>query len=366
MEYVAYNRSTLSELIRSERFSRFRAAPISRHRAESQLRNPRARDEDAMLIVAFENGEPAGYLGVLPDDAYSGETCFHIGWMSCLWVAGEHQGKRIAGTLLGIAREAWGERLCATRMVPWLEPVYQRMGIFHPTVRKAGLRAYLRFPLADILPPRRPVFKSIRPLLRATDSAANLLHDAWVKLKLRGRNDDSRVTWNFTDVIDAETERLILKHNNAELTRRGPEELRWILGNPWILEGDPRDEESSRYYFTSRRKRFLMRGLSIRDESGSQTAFAVIQARDSALAVPYLYCEAGSRPFMAQSLFSIMMKLRLDSVTTFDSSLAAAITALRAPFIHLRKTSRPWMLPKSIPLAEEPVLQDGDGDSAFT
>jgi GNAT superfamily N-acetyltransferase len=364
MEYVAYNRSALSEFIRSQRFSLFRDVPISRHRAESQLRNPRARDEDALLIVAFEDGEPAGYLGVLPDEAYQGDTSFHIGWMSCLWVAGEHQGKKIAGTLLGIARETWRERLCATRMVPWLEPVYQRMGIFHPTVRKSGLRAYLRFPLADILPPRRPSFKSLRPLLRATDSAANLFHDAWVKL--RSRNDDSGVSWNFTDVIDAETEQLILKHNTGELTRRGPDELRWILGDPWILEGDPHDEESSRYFFTSRRKRFFMRGLSIKDESNAQTAFAVIQVRDSALAVPYLYCGTGSRTPMAEALFRIMLKLRLDSVTTFDPSLAAAISSMRAPFIHLRKTSRPWLLPRSIPLAGEPVLQDGDGDSAFT
>jgi hypothetical protein len=60
------NRKKLEEFISSGDYKKYDFLPITKHRAISHLRNPKANDEDILLILAFHNDQLAGYLGVFP------------------------------------------------------------------------------------------------------------------------------------------------------------------------------------------------------------------------------------------------------------------------------------------------------------
>lgn len=67
MEIKSYNKQQLKEFIESDAFNRLSVIPISKHRAISQINNPRASTEDILLVVQFDKDNVVGYLGVLPD-----------------------------------------------------------------------------------------------------------------------------------------------------------------------------------------------------------------------------------------------------------------------------------------------------------
>ena len=74
METKTFNKAELQEFINSPSFNELINIPISRRRAISQIHNPRAEDEDILLVAAFDGNKTVGYLGILPDFVIQGNT----------------------------------------------------------------------------------------------------------------------------------------------------------------------------------------------------------------------------------------------------------------------------------------------------
>lgn len=92
IEFEFLNKQLLSQYISSNDFGSQQTLPISKHRALSQINNPRAEENDVLLILAKEEGQVLGYTGVLPDMLFDS---IKFGWLSCLWVSEEARGKNI-------------------------------------------------------------------------------------------------------------------------------------------------------------------------------------------------------------------------------------------------------------------------------
>ena len=86
IEIRLLNKQLLSEFINSREYQKLKHLPISKHRAISHIKNPRANDTDILLLLAFQNKQLVGYLGVLPEQIINNNKVEKWGWLSCLWI----------------------------------------------------------------------------------------------------------------------------------------------------------------------------------------------------------------------------------------------------------------------------------------
>ena len=103
MKIRKLNRRGLKEFIESDEFEKMPHIPISRHRAYSQINNPRLKENDILLLISYHDGEMSGYLGALPDDILINNLNEHCAWMSCIWINPKMRGRNIAYTLVSEA-----------------------------------------------------------------------------------------------------------------------------------------------------------------------------------------------------------------------------------------------------------------------
>ena len=67
MEIKTFTVNDLKAALVSEEFWQAPTLPITKHRALSYCRNPRADADDPVLLVAYRDDQVIGYLGILPD-----------------------------------------------------------------------------------------------------------------------------------------------------------------------------------------------------------------------------------------------------------------------------------------------------------
>lgn len=178
------NKQQLYNFIHSDEYRQMPVLPISHHRAISHIHNPRATDKDVLLIIAYEDNEMLGYLGVLPDDiTVEKQALFHVGWLSCIWVSPLARGKGIAKKMVLAAYESYQQHILITNFTSEAAALYEKLGVFADLPPMAGVRYYRRMCLSKILPARFPKMKKIRKLLNTTDDAFNICWQPFVAKK---------------------------------------------------------------------------------------------------------------------------------------------------------------------------------------
>src|SRR5713226_4191130 len=87
VEILAYNKADLKRLLADERFWMQPKLPITRSRIISHVANPRADDDDKLLITASSKGQLVAYLCILPDLVMvDRESRVKFGWLTAWWV----------------------------------------------------------------------------------------------------------------------------------------------------------------------------------------------------------------------------------------------------------------------------------------
>jgi GNAT superfamily N-acetyltransferase len=352
--------------IESDDFLSSPVIAISKHRAISHLQNPRARETDILLLMAYEGHQMVGYLGVLPDDIKTdeGET-IHFGWMSCLWIDPDHRGKKIAQKLIEACFQSWDNKILLTEYTEAAGALYQKMGIFSFFHRSEGLRWYVHSDLQTILPPKKPIFKTLAPLLKLIDGFFNII--------IQGRHlitSKKLVGYQITVVsaIDKETKEFVQKQLERERFARTAHELNWILTYPWIIQSDLPAEELQKYHFTSFEKVFDCKGIEIRSDDHELVAFLIFTNRNGHLRIPYLY-HGGNMEAIRLVCRYLLFHLQIKTCTIYHQEL---ITYLKInPLIKMpsKTVRRNYLVSKTWidkGWNEHLTIQDGDGDCAFT
>jgi GNAT superfamily N-acetyltransferase len=363
MEIRIYTTGDILEFVSSEHFSKLKHTPISKHRALSYAHNPRSEASDKILFVAFENDEVAGYIGALPEKIFTHGEWKRMTWLSCFWVDPQFRGKNISKQLFDLAMKSWDETAMITNISPGTLKIYKRMSYFHSPITKTGIRGYLRFNLAEVLPQRGGAFETLKPLFKSIDFVFNLFNS--IRLVFYpGYKMDKGIGYEYIDEIGEEAEALINKVNQTYLNRRGKAELEWITRYPWVLEQEE-DADNRRYYFSSVSKRFIYQQVEFHDRTGKVRAFIMISIRNHSLTVPYVFYDPGMEHVIVRFLFNVMLDYSLNMLTVFHPELVKEIHKSRSPFLFKKKIIRPYFLPKTLDISE-PVFQDGDGDCVFT
>jgi GNAT superfamily N-acetyltransferase len=366
IEIQCLNKHQLTEFVHSDQFRKLPNLPISAHRAASQARNPRAGEEDILLLLAWLNGELVGYLGVLPDRYFVDDhQSYPCGWLSCLWVSEAHRGQSIAKLLVSRSVETMGGRLLITEFTHHAKQLYDKLGLFSDLKINTGIRLYRRLELHRLLPPKHPFFKKISPLLRLTDALGNTLIKATSWLR---KPQTPKLKWEIIEKITPDIQRFIAGKQQNELFRRGQNDLNWALQYPWIHTGH-RNDSSNRYYFSSVDHSFDFIGLKVCDADMNPLAFLLFSKRNHTLKLPYAYFSNNLTPQIATIIDFHLHLWNIKTFTTFHPQLVKYYQSTRTAAIHKKNLKRHYIATNRMTESLEEYnfqIQDGDGDCLFT
>jgi GNAT superfamily N-acetyltransferase len=368
------NRAQLADFIDSEAYKTLPVLPISRHRACAHIRNPRAQADDILLVLAYQKGELVGYLGLFADYSYpKADEIYRFAWLSTLWLHDAMRGKGLGGEIVQRGIAAWQGRCQVTEFVPAIKRMYDKTAAFNPqTIDIHGIRLYIRVNSAHILPPKKPIFKTLKPLLKVADACANLVLNTrflGVTASVAAKKTSVAANIEYVNEIDTETDIFIQSLQQNQLYKRTATELNWILQNPWILTAPDSDSTSSRYLFSALADDFGYYALKIRNAEGELTAFLLFSKRDKILKLPFFYYKNMDLDRIIAIIDSHILKWKIDMFTVFHPALVGFYTKNRTLALYKKTVTRNFLIARdryAALAAHTYDLQDGDADCAFT
>ncbi|MBI5540007.1 MAG: GNAT family N-acetyltransferase [Bacteroidia bacterium] len=357
MEIVKLNRQQLKEFIHSDEYKSMPYIPISYHRALSHINNPRANDDDILLILVYEK-ELIGYLGIIPDFVYVNNIPEKMAWMSCIWIHPNARGKGIAKKMTELSIDLYNGKIFATEFTPEAEALYNKLGKFDKLVNKSGIRIYRRSCVHKVIPSRFPKTSFLLPLFSLHDVFINLFHD----LFLNKRNKFSPgYTVEFPDNTCFKFCETFLQN---QLMQRSETEMKWFLNFPWIKETIFPTKDSKRYHFSSEARSFQTISIVIK-QNAEIVAFFIVTVRDKHMKTPYLYVKSGHEKIVCETLNNLMCEYKTDILTTYNDSIKSNYRN-SISFLKSKNITRKYLQSKVFNLfVNESMLQDGDGDCGF-
>ncbi len=358
------NRKQLQDYIDSSEFGKGDFIPISRHRAISQIKNPRATDGDILLLLAYNEEQLAGYLGILPDYIFVDDKQVKIAWLSCIYVNENHRGKKIAQKLVEKSLEVWNYNIILTEYTEPAKRLYNKIGEFVNLPSKNGIRLYLRSDLQYILPPKSIFFEKIKLGLEILDKVFNTIFDLrflLYKVKL------NKLKLEYLNEIDAESESFIKPKIYNSLFKRAVEELNWMIKFPWIISQQNDKCFSEKYHFSSVDKSFDFIPVKVKDEYGKVVFIAIFARRNGRLKIPYIFYENIE---IANAIIKYhLVKWKIKTATIYDEKIVEIMKKHKTPALYKKGFIRNYLISKKISdILDHSSLniQDGDGDAGFT
>lgn len=365
IELKLYNIAELEKLINSEQFYNFKNIPISLHRAKSQFKNPRAEENDKILIIAFNNNEIAGYLGILPDFLFSTEKV-KFGWFSCFWVDETLRGEGIGTILVEKALSEWCGKILITEFAPLSKKLYLKTNSFEQSTFLNGIRLYNRFDLQHILPPKRNLFKQIKGLLKITDTVLNSVFDFrffFIKQKVNSLKID-RIT-----TFDSETQDFINANNTRQLFKRNAVDFEWIIINAWIINSPKIDLLNKKYYFSSVAKSFNYLCYNVLNSNNEIVAFLIFSKREKTLKLPYCIYKIEYLPEIIDVILKEINELKISTFTSYNNEISSELFKRKTNSLFKKKMIREYLISNNLNeyfRSNNFIIQDGDGDCVFT
>ncbi|MFK7797453.1 MAG: GNAT family N-acetyltransferase [Aureispira sp.] len=370
MQFKSLPLRELKRYVYSDAYTQSDYIAISKQRALSQERNPRARPEDVVLVLVYEADELVAYLGVFADDLYFENRVEHVGWLSCMWVNPKMRGKGIAKRLLQTVFEAWEYKILVTEFTPAAKGLYDRSGHFIDLAKPKGWRGYLRPNLATLLPKKSPRWQKWQPLLKLADGVLSLPNTVRLWLHPTPSIEKQGYSFEYLVELDDEAWTFIQAKQNGELIHRDRAELDWLLSNPWLLQAPLKDRNAQRYHFSSVDTTFYFLAIKVYNATLEVVAVIIMSYRAGSVKLPYVYVQTGMEEIVWQLIDQHLLAMNAETLTVFQPQLISVLPKRKHPFFRLRAFQRHYIIGKVLQEALEAtntvVLQDGDADATFT
>lgn len=381
---------TIGELpafVKSELWQQLQPKPITPLRAISQSLNPKAGPMEVALLIAFEENRLLALAGILPgsihgqaDQKASANTC---------WWADPAKGRQVAFPLLMKALALCRERMYMTDLTPHTLSILEKTGRFKFPPVPFGMRGFLKFNLHEILPSKKPSLRKLKPLLRLSDHAMNLLFSPlrmfnskrfgmkYVKAETTpGQAVSNRFSLSgqknlkieTLDSLSKELHTFIEEHSQNEFICRSGHDLEWIIRHPWIkTQKQATSADAFDYPFSHIVRQFEQYFVHL-STSEKTIGLLFISIRDGHMKVPYAYFNENDAPLILNVIYHQAVLKKALTLTLFRPELVQQMHSAPHPFILRKQIKR--MAAVSKPLSalfqQYPHLQDGDGDVVFT
>ncbi|HPB04816.1 MAG TPA: hypothetical protein PKV50_00795 [Prolixibacteraceae bacterium] len=352
--------SELTTFVESGEYLKYGILPITPLRAISQANNPKANPDDVVLTLSFgDDGQLEGFIGALPDNIRNE----HCAWNSCWWVKPGCSAETSLKLFLSFLTD-WNKKVLFSELTPHTSSLIEKLKFCnHQTI--TGLRGYIRFCLADILPRKKSWTKKIIWLLRITDTIANI----FVPLIFASNPVTKAIHIEAIDFPEENDNAFIEKHNTLQPAKRYSEDYKWIKKFNWIETVQKGTGNTpANYPFSYRTKRFEMQWLRFSYENRT-VALAAYTLRDKELKLPCIYTEKEYIPQIGDYFYNKLLKDKsLCSATTFDPDLANYFLT-KKKFIFRTRLPKYTAIAKALSETasiEHFTMQMGDGDAIFT
>ena len=367
MEIKSFTVADLKEALLSEDFWTGNTLPITKHKALSFCHNPRADEDDLVLLVAYQENRVIGYLGILPDKIFANNAAYKFGWLTGWWVDPICKTTGVGAILLFKALSAYHQYLGVSGASKEARKVLQASQKFMALKPLRGLEIKFRFNAARAVPRRLPGMKIFRVLFKIFDSlmdeSAHIRGFFWK----RQNNLFRRLTFEYISAIDEETSRFIQRHHDHDLTRKGKSSLSWIMRYPWIVSAPLKDSSSRKYYFSSRSDRFIYLAVKVFEQDKGMIGFFLLKVRDDRMSVAYAFIESRQAPSVTTAVVYHALAMGVSALILYDEQLVKCFSELRCPHLSTKAVSRGFLLSKAF--ADIPPtdyrLHAGDGDLVF-
>ena len=333
MEIKRYTISDLRTVLSSSDFWHTETLPITKHRIASHIHNPRGDQDDTVLLVAYHGSAIIGYIGVLPDRIFSSENSYKIGWLTGWWVDPQRGSAGVGTALLFKALNAYDQQIGVSGSSKDAGKVLQASQKFFPI-----------------------------DALRGTEIAFEA--HPWPKEE---KDRVAGLSVEYISQIDGETEALIQRHNQRDLTRKEKADLDWIVTYPWVLSAPRKDSASKRYYFSSVAKRFFYLGVKLFDGDKQFVGFFVLKVRNEKASLIFSYFEDKDAKALATAAIDQAQAMGATQLTLYGERMVKSLPSIAGPDVSTKKVSRGFMLTKAFENEtwKNCRLQGGDGDLAF-
>lgn len=335
-----------------------------------------------MFLALDDSDNLRGFLGTLPDRWQLQGRTLTIAWLSCLWVDPACRGQGIAGALLRQAHEAWEGMLALTEFTPAAKALYDRSGLFVLLPARTGWRAYRRPDVQGTVLRRWPKLQPIAPVLRGLDALGEGLlslsdHPAPLpdsgSISLGGtlfepwQQEALSTETGLHQALDKRVQDDPLSPTLSLILSR----LQWIHEHPWLKQAAP-DDGARRYPFSSVSAQFQTWLWLVKHIDGEFAGVVSMSLRDGVLKIPYCLVPDSALTDVLMLARSLMNKHEAHTLVTHQQKLVNMLHQNRKGFVHLRPSTRYYMLSKGLAAhwdaaqADIALAQDGAGDAAFT
>ncbi|SRR6266550_2382409 len=346
-----YTKRDLKKLLADERFWMQLKLPITKRRAFSHVFNPRADDNDTILITALNKGQLVAYLGILPDWLIrEHQAPMKFGWLTAWWVDKESDQRLAAMKIFFAAMKKYSNKLAASSPSSEAERVYDATRQFRQCARFD--RSYYIIGLPS----------SFRILNRLTSWFARARNRMIFPRVLPNRGLEIQTVGE----LDGSIESFINTWAVGDLLGRDSSYWNWVLKFPWMSSSEEDEAVQKKYAFSVFAKGFRQVLLRVSRE-GAIIAFLVMTLRDGRLCLKHAYYD-DSRD-AADVAASIRAAIADINPWLFISADTALNTELERgfPFYFVRRSkSSAIYSAKALPLSVGCRLQLGTGDSIFT
>ncbi len=335
--------------------------PISRARALSFMANPRSNLGDNVLYQAHFDGNLVGYLTVLPDTAFINDNPHRFAWIEGAWVHPSFRRIGIAIKLIDSALADWNGMLMAANFLPIAKTIFDKTKTFKLIKQIEGRRFYLRKTTLKTYNCCRHT--GVFPII--WEKSINLLNLSNITRKFLKL--PKGVELEYFNRPDEEIIELLTNSTQNTLTRRGAQEIIWILRYPWLTNGVLPDRQAKKYFFASVVPNFNHYLVKVFHEN-DLIGVVLMQHSNTRFTVPYYWFANGSANLMARLILIHAGKCGASFINLYNDELIKAMGSLRGYFLYSTKRIRQYLASETmaeIMSAFSFELLDGDGDSAF-
>ncbi len=355
-----YRISELQEFVGSSAYEAMDVVPVSRHRVNSYINNPRAKADDFVLYLAFMGDELVGYRTLLPDKLFVNEAPLRVAWLSGTWVRPSYRRQKISSLLLHEVYNDWNGNLLFTNYAPEAKAVLDKTGKFALTQSLQGVRLYLRPCLYPILRKRGGLFGSLKPLWWIMDRVMWLVNPLPLlakNVKLKGADLE------YIASVDDELVKMFEEVTEGSTSQRKREELEWILGYPWLVSSPLGDRLGERYFFSASPKRFEQLLIKVYKDKTLE-GFIMLNHTDGVVSVPYASFQPKDAQLFAKIILKHSMAVGANRLTVYHDELSHSLRMLKPFGLLSLKQNRNFFASQKLAISNTTFLE-GDGDCVF-
>jgi len=349
LKIVEYSKRDFRSIANDNSFWEKTNLPISRRRCIAQSLNPRADEDDILLIAAYSDDALVSYIGILPDIVVNDDkSSVKFGWLTTWWTDKNSEHRLAATVLLFSAIKRYSGRVAISAFTLDAKRVYDASRRFSECARFQPVYFIMALPVRFV----------------ALGTATKLLSRLKNKILFAFNRRASRLDIETVNASDQGVQAFLNDSLPSDPFRRDLTYWRWVWDHPWISASGEDKSQQERYQFSVSSDCFEQIPVVVRRD-GEIIGLLFMKLRDDRLSLMFALYEPRDTQDIAEALKIVIIKVNPWVYVSVDEGLNAAFKRGRRFFLTALQRE-PVLAYASFPLHLGARPQYSLGDNIFT